>query len=57
MGVDHNEFILMRYNNYGHHARHEYRKIYRIDIVVNDDEVKMDLYEIDRPYDEGVVRE
>lgn len=52
MGVDHNEFILNRYNNDGCHAKHEYRKIYRLDIIVEDDLIRMELYEIERPYDE-----
>ena len=53
MGVDHNEFVLMRYNNYGYHARHEYRKIYRLDVIIDGDQIRMELYEIDRPYSEG----
>ena len=52
MGVDHNEFVLMRYNNYGYHAMYEYRKIYRLDIIVEDDLIKMKLYEIEKPYSE-----
>lgn len=48
MGVDHNEFILSRYNN-NCHARHEYRKIYRLDIVTDDDLIRMELYEIEKP--------
>ena len=52
MGVDHNEFILGRYNNNGCYAKHEYRKIYRLNIIVESDLIKMELYEIDRPYDE-----
>ena len=51
MGVDHNEFVLMRYDNYTH-ARHEYRKIYRLDVIVNDDLIRMELYEIEKPYSE-----
>ena len=53
MGVDHNEFVLMRYNNDGYHARHEYRKIYRLDVIIDGDQIRMELYEIDRPYSEG----
>lgn len=52
MGVDHNEFVLNRYNNNGHYARHEYRKIYRLDVIVEGDSIRMELYEIERPYDE-----
>ena len=52
MGVDHNEFIISRYNNYGCYAKHEYRKIYRLNIVVEGDLIRMELYEIERPYDE-----
>ena len=33
-GIDHNSFILSRYNNSGCHAKYEYRKIYRLDVVV-----------------------
>lgn len=53
MGVDSNEFVISRYNNYGSYARHEYRKIYRLDIIVEGDSIRMELYEIERPYDEG----
>ena len=52
MGVDHDEFILSRYNNNGWGARHEYRKIYRLDVIVIDDLIRMKLYKIDKPYDE-----
>ena len=52
MGVDHNPFILSRYNNSGCYSKHEYRKIYRLDIIVEDDSIRMKLYEIDRPYSE-----
>lgn len=52
MGVDHNEFVLSRYNNNGCYAKHEYRKIYRLDVIVEGDLIRMELYEIDRPYDE-----
>ena len=52
MGVDCNEFVLNRYNNNGHYARHEYRKICRLDVVVEGDLIRMELYEIERPYDE-----
>lgn len=52
MGVDHNEFILNRYNNNGCYAKYEYRKIYRLDIVVDDDFIRMELCEIERPYSE-----
>lgn len=51
-GVDHNEFIISRYNNNGYYARYEYRKMYRLNIVVEDDLISMELYEIERPYDE-----
>lgn len=46
MGVDHNDFVLIRYNNDGYRGRYEYRKIYRLDVVVNDDLIRMELYEI-----------
>ena len=52
MGVDHNEFVLSRYNNNGCYAKHEYRKIYRLDVIIEGDSIRMKLYEIDRPYDE-----
>lgn len=52
MGVDHNEFILSRYNNNGCYAKNEYRKIYRLNVVVEGDLIRMELYEIERPYDE-----
>lgn len=51
-GVDHTEFVLSRYNNYGYQAMYEYRKIYRLDVIVDDDLIKMKLYEIERPYSE-----
>ena len=46
MGVDHNEFILSRYENNGHFAKYEYRKIYKLDVVVEGDLITMKLYEI-----------
>ena len=52
MGVDHNEFVINCYNNSGYYAGYEYRKIYRLDIIVEDDSIRMRLYEIDRPYSE-----
>lgn len=52
MGVDHTEFVLSRYNNNGCYEMNKYRKIYRLDIIVEGDSIKMKLYEIDRPYDE-----
>ena len=52
MGIDYNEFILNRYENNGCFAMHEYRKIYRLDVVVDDDLIMMELYEIDKPYNE-----
>ena len=52
MGVDHNEFIVHRYNNNGCYAKYEYRKIYRLDVIVESDLIRMELYEIERPYDE-----
>ena len=51
-GVDHNTFVLSRYNNNGFQAKHEYRKIYRLDIIVDGDTIRMELYEIDKPYSE-----
>ena len=52
MGVDHNEFILMRYNNNGYCAKYEYRKIYRLDVIMDNDLIRMELYEIQIPYNE-----
>ena len=52
MGVDHNEFILSRYDNNGCFAMHEYRKMYRLNIFVEDDLIRMELYEINMPYKE-----
>ena len=52
MGVDNNDFILMRYNNDGYCGRYEYRKIYRLNIVVDDDLIRMELYEIQIPLSE-----
>ena len=57
MGVDHSEFILSRYNNNGCYAKYEYRKIYRLDITIKCDLIRMELYEIERPYSEKVIRE
>ena len=51
MGVDHNEFVLSRCNN-GGRAYYAYRKMYRIDITIEDDLIRMELYEIERPYSE-----
>ena len=53
MGVDHKSFVLDRYNSSGCYAKYEYRKIYRLDIVVDGDLIRMELYEIERPYSEG----
>lgn len=52
MGVDHNEFVLSRYNNNGCYAKYEYRKIYRLNIIVEGDLIRMELYEIERPFSE-----
>lgn len=52
MGVDHSEFILSRYNNNGCYANYEYRKIYRLDVIVENGSIRMKLYEIERPYNE-----
>ena len=55
-GVDHATFILSRYENNGRNAMYEYRKIYRLDISVNEEgDIQMELYEIDKPYSERVV--
>lgn len=51
-GVDHTDFILSRYNNSKEYASYEYRKIYRLDIKVDDDLIIMKFYEIDKPYSE-----
>ena len=52
MGVDHNDFVLSRYSNNRCYAKHEYRKIYRLNVIVEDDLIRMELYEIERPYNE-----
>ena len=52
MGVDHDEFVLSRYNNSGYFAMYEYRKIYRLDVKVDEDVIKMELYEIEKPFNE-----
>ena len=51
-GVDHTEFVLSRYNNYGYQAMYEYRKIYRLDVIIEGDSIRMKLYEIEKPYGE-----
>ena len=51
MGVDHSKFVLSRYNN-SSHAYYEYRKIYRLDVIVEGDSIRMKLYEVDKPYSE-----
>lgn len=51
-GVDCNTFILSRYNSNGCYAKYEYRKIYRLNVGVEDDLITMELYEIERPYSE-----
>ena len=51
-GIDHNAFVLSRYNNNGHYAKYEYRKVYRLDVIVESDSIRMKLYEIERPYNE-----
>ena len=51
-GVDHNEFILSSYNTNGYNAKYRYRKIYRLDVIVDDERIIMRLYEVERPYDE-----
>ena len=51
-GVDHDEFILSSYNTNGCNAKYRYRKIYRLDVVVDDEIIIMRLYEIERPYNE-----
>ena len=55
-GVDHNDFVLGRYNANGNVAMYEYRKIYRLDVIVEDDLITMKLYEIDKPYSEKSER-
>ena len=51
MGVDHNEFVLSRCNN-GSRPYYAYRKLYRLDITIEGDAIRMELYEIERPYSE-----
>ena len=48
-GVDHNAFVLSRYNNNDSYANYEYRKIYRLNVFVDGDSIRMELYEIERP--------
>lgn len=49
-GVDHTAFVLARYNDNGWYARYEYRKIYRLDVVVEKDTtIRMRLKEIAKP--------
>ena len=52
MGVDHNEFIISRYNNNSYRAKYEYRKMYRLNIIVGGDLIRMELYEVEIPYKE-----
>lgn len=54
-GVDHSEFVLSRYNNNGCYAMYEYRKIYRLDVIVDFDLIQMRLYDIYKPYSERSV--
>lgn len=42
-GVDHDSFIFSRFNQYGYHAKHEYRSLWRLDIAVSCDELTMKL--------------
>ena len=51
MGVDHTEFVLSRCNN-GSQPCYAYRKIYRLNVTIEDDLIRMELYEIDRPHSE-----
>lgn len=51
MGVDHNDFVLARCNS-GSRAYYAYRKMYRLDITIEGDLIRMVLYEIERPYSE-----
>ena len=50
MGVDCNEIILVRYENSGCYAKYEYRKMFRLDVVVKNDLIRMELYEIEKPF-------
>ena len=50
MGVDGNDFVINRYNNNGYNTIFEYRKIYRLNVFVDDDLIRMELYEIEKPY-------
>ena len=56
-GVDENVFIINRYDANGCIAMFQYRKIYRLDVVVEEDLIKMSLYEIERPYSEKKERQ
>lgn len=42
-GVDHDSFILSRFNNYGYSAGLEYRSLWRLDIKVEDKAMTMRL--------------
>lgn len=42
-GVDHNSYVLSRYNNDGRYAEYEYRSMWRLDITVDGDDITMKL--------------
>ena len=51
-GVDHTAFVLARYEHDRQYAFYEYRKIYRLDVIVEEGYVTMSLYEICKPLHE-----
>ena len=42
-GVDHAEYVLNRYNNEQGYAKHNYRSLWRLDVVTEGKEIKMTL--------------
>lgn len=42
-GIDHNAFIISRYESNGNSAGHEYRSLWRLDIKTTSDEITMTL--------------
>ena len=42
-GVDHSEFVLNRYDNYGKFAKYEYRSLWKLEIMIKNDEITMKL--------------
>ena len=42
-GVDGNSYVLSRYNNEGSTAEHNYRSLWRLDVIIDGDEITMNL--------------